>query len=200
LDKTEAVAARALLQMADKPTESVALLKDRLKPLTITVERVQTLLANLGSDTEKIWTAAYEELEYFDPRLAIDLETLMADVTTSPARQRMVEILSGRTRGSLDGRDVTLRRTGADGFNFSAQLSPNGGLGSWWAESHVDRLNVGAMTKKKWTQAVRAIILLEHIGTPEAVGILKDMASGHPDAQPTKIAAEALERLNTKTK
>jgi hypothetical protein len=38
-------------------------------------------------------------------------------------------------------------------------------------------------------------VLLEHIGTPEAVAILKDMASGHPDAQPTRVAREALDRL-----
>jgi hypothetical protein len=46
-----------------------------------------------------------------------------------------------------------------------------------------------------WTRAVRAIVLLEHIGTPGAVAILKDMATGHPDAQPTKVARDCLERL-----
>ena len=76
--------------MSDRPRESVAFLKEHLKPLKITAERVQTLLANLGSEKEETWKTAYEELEYSDPRLAIDLETLMADVTTSPARQRMV--------------------------------------------------------------------------------------------------------------
>jgi hypothetical protein len=49
--------------------------------------------------------------------------------------------------------------------------------------------------KRKWNQAVRAIVLLEHIGTPDALAILRDMASGHPEAQPTRTAVEALARI-----
>jgi hypothetical protein len=195
LEQAEAVAARALLKMAARPEESVAFLKGKLKPLMITTERVQTLLVNLGSENEETWKAAYEELEYFDPRLAIDLPTLMNDVTTAPARQRMVEIMSQRPVGSLDGKEVTLRPLGSsDGYNFFD------GRGSWWAEHRVERLNAGfGNMKKKWTQAVRALVLLEHIGSPAAKAILRDMASGHADAQPTKQASEALKRLDEKT-
>jgi hypothetical protein len=81
-----------------------------------------------------------------------------------------------------------------EGFNFLAR--PN--FGSWRAEHKVGRINQpeGARTpKKKWTRAVRAIALLEHIGTPGAVAILKDMATGHPDAQTTRVARDCLERL-----
>jgi tetratricopeptide (TPR) repeat protein len=194
LEKTEAVAARALLNLADRPKETVEFLKTRLKPLTITADRVQTLLVNLGSDKEETWKAAYEEFEYFDPRLAIDLPTLMNDVTTSPARQRLVEVLSQRPIGSLADKDVTIRQIGGgDGYNFFD------GRSSWWAEHRVERINLGGNMKRKWTQAVRAIILLEHIGTPEAVAILRDMATGHPEAQPTKLAVEALDRLKSKS-
>ena len=42
---------------------------------------------------------------------------------------------------------------------------------------------------------MRAIILLEHIGSPDAVAILKDMSTGHPEAQPTRTAVEALARI-----
>ena len=42
---------------------------------------------------------------------------------------------------------------------------------------------------------MRTIVLLEHFGTPEAVAILEDMATGHPDAQPTKVARDALGRV-----
>jgi hypothetical protein len=167
----------------------VAFLRQKLRPLKIDAERVQTLLVNLGSDKEETWKAAYAELEYFDPRLAIDLETLMNDVTTSPARQRMVEILSQRPAGSLDDKDVSIRSVGDSGFNFFD------GRASWWAEHRVERIiNV----KRKWNQAVRAIVLLEHIGTPDAVAILCDMASGHPEAQPTRTAVEALARIESK--
>jgi len=153
---------------------------------------VQTLLVNLGSDKEETAKSAFEELEYYDPRLAIDLQTLMNDVVTFPARQRMVEVLSQRPMGSLEDKEVSIRSVGGDGYNFFD------GRGSWWAEHRVERLNAGfGNMKRKWTQAVRAIILLEHIGSPDAVAILRDMASGHAEAQPTKLAAEALERLST---
>jgi len=197
LEKGEADAARALLKLADRPAEAVGFLREKMKPLKIDAERVQSLLVNLGSDKEETWKAAYEELEYFDPRLAIDLETLMSDVTTAPARQRMVEILSQRPVGSLEGKDVIIRRLGSgnEGFNFFD------GRGSWWAEHRVERINagVGGNLKKKWTRAVRAIILLEHLGTPDAIAILRDMSAGHPDAQPTRLANDALERIALKT-
>jgi hypothetical protein len=195
LEKTEAIASRALLKMADRPKETIAFLKGNLKPLKITADRVQTLLVNLGSDKEETAKAAFEELEYFDPRLAIDLQTLMNDVVTFPARQRMVEVLSQRPKGSLEDKEVNIRSIGSasEGYNFFD------GRSSWWAEHRVDRINIGGNMKRKWTQAVRAIILLEHIGTPEAVAILRDMASGHAVAQPTKLAAEALERLQNKS-
>jgi hypothetical protein len=197
LEKGEAEASRALLRLADRPKEAVDFLKKKLKPLTIDAERVKALLAKLGSDREDVWKPAFEELEYFDPRLAIDLATLMTDVTGAPARQRMVALLSGRPAESLAGEKVDLRAVGQDGFNFFAQ-----GKGSWWAEHKVSRINSAPWgnLKKKWTRATRAIILLEHIGTPEAVALLKGMATGHPEAHPTKEAKEALERVAGKAR
>jgi hypothetical protein len=193
LEKPEIEAARALLNVADRREETVAFLKPRMKPLKIAAGEVRALLLKLGNENEKVWKPAFEELEYFDPRLAIDLETLMDRYKEAPGRQRMVEVLSGRQAGQLAGKEVILRKHG-DYFNFFAQ--PN--FGSWWAEHKLDRINDAAFRgnlKKKWTRAGRAIVLLEHFGTPAAVAILKDMATGHPDAQPTRVAKGALARL-----
>ena len=193
LEKPEIDAARALLNMADRREEAVAFLKTKMKPLKMTAAEIRALLLKLGNENEKVWKPAFEELEYFDPRLAIDLETLMDRYKEAPGRQRMVEVLSGREAGQLAGKTVILRKHG-DYFNFFAE--PN--FGSWWAEHKLDRVNNPAgwgNPKKKWTRAGRAIVLLEHFGTPGAVAILKEMASGNPDAQPTKVAKEALARL-----
>ena len=197
LGKEEEIATRALLKFADRPKETVAYFAEVMKPLKVDADWVQVRLMRLGNKKDdEVWRGAFEELEYFDPRLAIDLETLMKDVTDSPARQRMVEVLSGRDVDSLKGKPITLRGVGQDGFNFFD------GQGSWWAEHKVDRLNTYAWgnTKKKWTRAVRAIALLEHIGSPEATAVLKAMASGHVDARPTKSAKEALARLAAKAR
>ena len=56
------------------------------------------------------------------------------------------------------------------------------------------------MVKRKWTRAERAIVLLEHVRTPEAISILKEMATGHPEARPTVVAREALARIDGKAK
>src|SRR5262245_53305321 len=173
LDKSEIEASRALLELADRPRETVEFLKSKLKPLKLTSGQAKALLLKLGSEEETVWKPAYEELEYLDPRLAIDLPTLMDRYKESPARQRMVEVVSGRPMGSLKGKDVQLRKFGGpDDYNFTADN------GSWWAEVRVDRIGTynWDIGKKKWTRAIRAIVLLQHIGSPDAVEILKDMA------------------------
>ena len=120
----------------------------------------------------------------------------MTDINIAPARQRMVEVLSERAPGSLEEKEVTLSQVGDDGFNFRADN------GSWWAEHKVSRIGEFAWSdhKKKWTRAVRAIALLQHLGTPEARAILDDMATGHPDAFPTKAAKQAVATLVAKVR
>jgi hypothetical protein len=193
LEKGDAEASWALLKLSARPNEAVAFLAKKMRPLKIDAERVKELLAQLASKDEAIWKKAFVELEYFDARLAIDLETLMNTVTAAPARQRMVEVLSGRKAETLAGKEVHLRPLGnGDGYNFFVQDG-----GSWWAEHRVARINLTGWgnTRPKWTQSVRAIILLEYIATPESLAILNAMAQGHPEAQPTKAAKIAARQL-----
>ncbi len=190
LEKDEAAASRALLELADRAKNAVPFLKGKMKPLRITSGQAKALLLKLNSADEHLWKTAFEELEYFDPRLAIELPEMMDRVTQAPARQRLVELMSERAAGSLAGKEINLNPVG-EGYNFVSQ-----GVGSWWAEPKVAQLNSTRWgnTKRKWTRAERAIVVLEHIGTPEAISILRDMATGHPDAQPTRVAKEALTR------
>ena len=198
LEKDEPEATRAVLKLAASPKETTAFLKAKMTPLTVDAARIQFLLTMLGDEKDEVWKPAFEELEYFDPRLAIGLEELMTLAPAMPTRQRMVEVLSGRPAGSLAGKAVDLRKFGqpeAPSFNFLSQPG-----GSWWAEIKVERL-VGSgrgNPKKKWLRAVRAIAILESFGTPEAAEIIKAMATGHPDAQPTRFAKETLERIGVK--
>lgn len=193
----EIAASRALLKLADRPTEAVALCAEKLKALTIDEKGVRALLADLGDEKEQTWKAAVEKFEYFDPRLAIDLPTLMDEVTDRVARARLVAILCGdRSAERLlqEKEPITLHRsvekTGEVYYNFRQG-------GAWWAEHRVDRINVGTWgnRRKYWTRAVRAVVILEHVNTPAAVAVLKELATGHPDAQPTRAAKEALARL-----
>jgi hypothetical protein len=47
-------------------------------------------------------------------------------------------------------------------------------------------------------QALRAIEILEHIGTPEACTLLKALAGGAPEARLTREAKASLDRLSTR--
>jgi hypothetical protein len=197
LAKEEVVASRALLKLSTCPKESVEFIAEVLKPLKIEKKRVRDLLSDLGSEKEETWKAAVEELEYFDPRLTIDLQTVVDEVTEVVPRARLVALLSwDRTADSLlkQNAPITLSQNreanGEVYYNFRC-------LGSWWAEHKVERINVGTWGNKRsyWTRAVRAIVLLEHIGTPRALVTLKDLTSGHADAQPTKAAKDAVLRM-----
>jgi hypothetical protein len=189
LEKPDPLASRALLKMADKPTETVAFLKEHLLPLKIDEEEVNKLIKDLESDDDTVWKPSYEKLRYFDPRLAIELPVLMTNTTNPTARSRLVEILADREQGEYAGKEVKYS-TFRGGQNFVI------GNGSIWAEKDVARLGGQFVPKDTWTRAIRAIVLLEHINTPDAIAILKDMSTGNSDAQPTKQANTALENLN----
>lgn len=194
LYQDEPTASTALLKLFKQPEHAVPYLKAKLQPLNLEPDRCRQLLKELGGDDEKVWKAAREELDYLDPRLAIDLQTLMNEVRENPDRTRMVELLSNRKADELLGKNVQLRPVGNDGFNFFDPAS-----GSWWAEHRVDRIGASAWNPKKaWTRAARGVAILEQLGTPEAVAVLEQIATGHEDAGPTKAAKASLERLTKK--
>jgi truncated hemoglobin YjbI len=51
----------------------------------------------------------------------------------------------------------------------------------------------------EWLRDVRALEVLEHIGTPEARQVLKVLAEGAPEARLTQEAKASLERLARRT-
>ena len=181
-----------MLHLYKHSKEAVPFLKDKLKPLAISSARVMALIGKLNSTDEHVRKPAFEELEYFDPRLAIGLEELMKRVTESPARQRMVEILSERNAGWLAGKDVTLLR-GGDYFNFRTVQRHVVGRRS----GRPDQFRAVANSEKEVDPGRAPIVLLEHIRTPEAVAILRDMAGGHVEAKPTRVAKERSGRFRT---
>lgn len=189
LYKDEPDASRAVLKLFKQPDYTVPFLKEKLQPLKLDADRYRQLLRDLGSEDEKTWKAAWDELDYLDPRLAIDLPTLMNEVTDNPARTRLVELCSQRPADSLLGKDVKIRPVGDDGFNFFVG-------GSWWAEHRIDRINKYPWIRKNsWIRASRGVAILEQIGSADAVKVLRQLAEGHPDASPPKAAKESLKRL-----
>ncbi len=193
LYKDEPAASTALLKLFKQPEHAVPFLKGKLRPLKLEEKRCKDLLKDLGDDDEKIWKAAWDELDYLDPRLATDLQSLMNDVTEKPSRTRMVELFGDLKADSMAGKDIKLRNLGADGFNFTADNV------SYWAEHRIDQIGAASWNpKRSWTRAARGVAILEQLGTPQAVKALEQLAEGHADASPTKAAKESLERLKKK--
>ena len=181
-------AATAIIKLYKQADATVPFLKEKLQPLVLDADECRRLLKELGSNDEQVWKAAWDKLDYLDPRLAIDLKTLMDDVKDVPARTRMVELCTQRKADSLAGENVNIMPVGDDGFNFFS------GRGSWWAEHRVDRIGTWE-SKNAWRRAIRAVAILEQINSVEAVRVLRQLAEGHPEASPTKAAKESRDRL-----
>lgn len=192
LEKPEPAASRAVLALAARPREMVAMAQGRLVPVQIDAAEVRKQLALLGSDDEKVWLAAYERLTYQDPRLAIGLETLMGEVTDEPARSRLAAVLSDdEPEEAAQLGDVRLQHVGTN-YDFF-KTTADGGTRSWLAEDKLSRLtNDRRITKKQWVRADRAIAILAQMGTPEALALVKEMATGNAEADPTKVAKAVL--------
>ncbi len=212
LDADEAVSSRALLEMSARPkADVVAFLAGKLKPLKLTEERAKQLLAELNDDKEETAKAAFEELGYFDPRLVLQVGDMLKDLPQGRHRERVASLLLGTGLDGLAGCKVE--------YNSAAAMAArNGGRtfpGNFMVEDPnpkragaavgIEKYSTavaetpaelsGWLKQRHWVRATRAVMILEHLGTPEAVKALEVVATGHEDASPTKAAKEAVERL-----
>jgi hypothetical protein len=187
---------RAILQLAKTPSETIAFFAERLQPLNLTGDRLHLLLGDLQSSDDDVWQSAYQELQYFDPRLALKIDELLEldSMKRSPGRNRLAAILIGcGIKNTADWKFITLRPVSDDEFNFCCSDNPDTCGANYWGESKIDRLSGrGGNPKPEWTRIARAICLLESFGTPEAMEIIKRFSTGHPEAQPTRVALAVL--------
>jgi hypothetical protein len=213
------VAGRAMLNIRFVAKEKF--FADKLKPLTLTEDRAKELLADLGSDDEKTWKAAYEELSYLDPRLALSVPGVVKDSKGQAHDERLAALLYCRPPAEAEvfkwckitvkinpappkpGTPVPVQLVIANHPDkpdaFKTILDDKGVLSGWSmpVAADVASLNAGYGQLGSWRRAVRAVAVLEHLGTPAAKKILEDMATGHADAAPTKAAKAALEHRKT---
>jgi hypothetical protein len=195
---TSAVA--GLLPLVAMPVDDVvSYLAAKLKPLMLNEERAKQLIADLGSDDKKVVEAAFEEMAYFDTRLAMTPQAAFELAPQGVARQRLAAAWQGRqideyADSKLEIQKWLLRQPGG-------QLVPEVGL---TVEKENRKLSytfpmvVSGVKLDTWRQSARSVCLLEHFGTPDAVKVIKDMATGHEDAMPTRAAKAAIDRLTAK--
>ena len=214
LGDDEPLSAKALLELSARPTAKVVeFLGEKLKPINITKEKLEKLIGELGDENEEVADAAYSELGYFDPRLELDLETIMKLATSKRHKERMAALISGNSLEHANGFEWCIVQLSVHNmpapkvgktYMFTVSSDPNKPAGF---RTGLERAGVfggaikpipSAVSKlqlPQWNRATRAVKALEDLNTPEAIKVLEAMATGHMDASPTKAATEALARL-----
>jgi hypothetical protein len=177
-------ATRAMLQLSQSPKETVRFLKEQIVPINTEKHVVVKHLKALESEDEKIWKPAYEQFQLFDPRLVMSLKDAFEAVPPGIGQPRIVSILFGSSLEDFEGKAFTLQLS-------ETHASFQCGNHSWGCV-----LGITDIWKPAWVRYNRSILLLEHIGTLEAIEVLKTIAKSHPDIGPTKAAKAALKRLN----
>jgi hypothetical protein len=195
----------AVVAAAVADPDAVPWLRARLTPLKLGEKRARELVKALFSDDAAVWQPAFKELKRLDFRLALPFADVWAEATTADQRVRLKWLLAGE-RDEFDGyRDYVLKeytpgevkgwyldRKVRDGID-KGQLPPGFTLGYGVGV----QLEVTDM-KAWWTREESAVYILDAIGTDDAVAVIKEMATGHPDAGPTKAAKEVLKRRGVK--
>lgn len=211
LDYSPQAVVRAVVRLHSDPKATTAFLKKRMRPVTVDEKSAKKVLADLESDDEKTWQAAYRSIKYYDPRLALSLSDVFAAVKTDIGRHRLYHALMvDRTPDDpVVAREAwyhyddpvendTLAERGWYNLTFRPTDDAPRTVGRVDSTVVIPGKAKNVTHHRDWNRAAASITLLELFATPEAVELLTEMASGHPDVYPTTTAKEALGRLKKK--
>ncbi len=190
--------ARAALIIGRSPTEGVAFLKQNLRPVKADAKLLQRWLGELDSDDPATRTLAQEELEYLGKYIKDDLKKALAAPASAEPRKRIQQILErietaerqAKPPMPQPGNPLKGRSVGVSNINGQIQIIVDG-----VPLDLTPRVVAPAGPPRAHVRAVRAIGILEGIGTPEARHLLEAIAQGEAGALPTVEARAALDRL-----
>lgn len=186
----EGEATRAILALAARPKEAVALLGQNLKAVKVDKAKVAAWIEQLGDETFARREEAMRELAHLGKFVKADLEKA-ADSKDAEVKKRVASLL-GRIPDDAKkaAKGAALRGRNVQVMNINGQITIT-------IDGKVLDLTPPVPPKPDLValQTTRGIALLEHIGTPEARKILARLADGEADADTTKAAKAALGRL-----
>jgi hypothetical protein len=195
----EATSTRAILALAAAPKDSIPFLRDRLKPVKVDADRVAKLVKQMESPKFAEREAASRELaadvEYLGRFAKPALEKYQGEGTSAEARRRVRELIDRIPPDSAaapgEPPRLTGKSVGVKNANGQITIIIDGKM-----------LDLNSVVPKPlpcppagWVRAARAAAILEHLGTTDARRVLESLATGEPDAPPTKAAKAALERM-----
>jgi hypothetical protein len=205
LSSDETVSTRAALTLASKPDQSVKFLKEKLRPVKADPKTVSRLMEELGSKDFQTREAAQQELEYLSKYVKKDLEEATKSSDTSEeAKERAKKLLGRLEAEEKEAKTAEEKPAPANPFGGGGSVSirsVNGVTQIFVNGKPIDttpKVIVKLEPLPSWKRASRAIGVLEHIGTPEAIKVLEELCLGEDTATPTKQATDALARLKRK--
>jgi hypothetical protein len=191
---------KAVLELAATPKETMALLQAELRPVKFDRTKALKWIADLGSDKEEVYRPAMKELDYIAPLILDDLNDAIENAPNENARQRALKImmdvpeeLAGAANPVVGGIAIG-GAVPAPAVPIPVPPPVPGGGAAVIQIAGGPGMDEGVF-RWSWKRAVRAITILEHIGTPEAIAAIKKIADGEIDAAPTKAAKAALKRM-----
>jgi hypothetical protein len=200
LQPDETRATRAALLFGSKPAEAVTFLKAKLVPVKADPKLLAKLITDLGNKEFQVRDAAQAELEYFSRFIKSDLEQAMKVASDEETKTRIGKLLArieAEDKEAKQKEDKPAAPIGGPGASVSIRTV--NGVTTVFINGQPIDTTPKVITKlgplQTWVRASRAIGILEHIGTPEAVKLLESLSLGEDNALPTKQAQEALARL-----
>ena len=193
------------LKLLECPDLAIPFLRLKLKPISADPLRIGLLLRLLAHPSDAVWECAAAAMHRADPRLCLSVEEIWKLAQTRDQRQRLAALLcpgiqSGKHFDYSIGRYEHGRQNIAmmnywvrkdlpvESIPLDFQNCHNSSWGHSFPESPAE------ISRRKWFREEAAIWVLEAIGTDEAFGIVKRMATGHQEAGPTIAAKEVLAR------
>ncbi|MBX7104564.1 MAG: hypothetical protein K1X57_10820 [Gemmataceae bacterium] len=199
--KDDVKATRAVLTLALSPREAVPFLTGKLRVVSVDDKKVKKWIDDVASEKAEVRDAAAKELDFIAPLIQEELMKAIENAADDDTRDRLMKImhdLPDDIPGAVGGIAIAVPALPAGGGALPIPVppAPPGGGAIIVGAANAIPLGEDAFVRTSWRQSLRAIAILEHIGTPEAVATLKKLSEGHADAKPTKAAKEALDRLN----
>jgi hypothetical protein len=193
----QAKIARASLVLGRSPAEGIAFVKQNLRPVKVDAKLLERWLKDLDAEESGTRASAQEELEYLDKYIKDDLKKVLAKPASAEARKRIQKLLERIETAEKNAKPPAPGPMGFKGRSIGVS-NVNGQITITVDGVPLDltpRIVVAAGPPRHWVRAVRAIGVLEGMGTPEARQLLERIADGETDALPTIEARAALARL-----
>jgi RNA polymerase sigma factor (sigma-70 family) len=182
-------------------TDACVYLAERLQPVKVDEARVQQIIADLDSPAFGKRQQAAAELEYLGKFVKPQLDKALTRGPSAELRKRIEQLLNKLPHDEKKQPAKPMGFGGASVSSMNGQVTITGQVNKLIVNgTEVDLTPKAAAVGPSplWIRAVRAVAVLEQMGTPEAKHLLEKVAQGEAEALPTKEAKAALERLTAK--